>query len=196
MVVATALFSMVVMLSIGSLFVLLDANKKARSLKVAMDNLNLIIDDMARELRLGSKYFCYANPDQPVYIGTTGSENVNDCPYTENGIYGSKLAFRDRFGKVVIYRFDKSEVTPCIQRKITNESWGSGYDEKGVYECLTPVDIVINDLRFYVYDVASISQAQPRILISIKGTAGYGSRTTSSFSVMTSVTQRLPHNVE
>ena len=190
LMVSVALFSAVVAMTIAALMVMIDANQKARSVKIAMDNLNLVIDDMSRSLRLGSKYYCQqdANPAIPNGLST------NDCPFVNNITSGGVfIRFRDHNRKVVFYRFDGT----CIQKKVTDANWLDGYtDNLSGYACITGSDVTFNRVRFYVSNTALNSGAQPYVQIVVSGTVGAKQSTQTSFSIMTSVSQRIPHNVE
>ena len=208
MIVSVALFAMVVLLSVSSLLVLISANQKARTLKTAMDNLNLVIDDMSQDLRLGSKYFCSPSASSNFNISIQpGSEPGRDCPYFSGSGGGPYLAFRDRYGKIVLYRFDVTEPEEgrCIKKRVTKTDWSAGYNDQPdsldleltKYACLTSGNIIINELRFYVDKTHVNSNSQPHIMIVVKGTVGSETESTrTSFSLMTSVSQRIPHNVE
>jgi len=199
MMVSVALFSMVILMSVASLMSLIDASQKTRSIRTTMDNLHLVVDSMSRDLRLGSKYYCQTESSPRIVLPSgTGDTKVHDCKYTDGG--GQYLAFRDRYGKTGFYRFDGS----CLQKKVTSRDWLLDYtdvltgpDSIGAfYTCQTPTDnISITRFRFYVYNTGSGSNAQPYVVLSIQGKAGSG-KTASTFSIMTSISQRIPHNAE
>ncbi len=58
MMVAVALFSVVMTISIGALLSLVDANRKAQAMQSVMNNLNITLDGMVRALRMGTQYHC------------------------------------------------------------------------------------------------------------------------------------------
>jgi len=58
MIVAVGLFSIVMLVSISALLSLVDANRKAQALQSVMNNLNIAVDGMVREIREGSNYRC------------------------------------------------------------------------------------------------------------------------------------------
>lgn len=51
--VATSIFVMVVMIAMGAIFTVVDANKKAQSLKSVMNNLNFALETMTRTIKTG-----------------------------------------------------------------------------------------------------------------------------------------------
>lgn len=65
--VAVSLFSVLMVMTIGSLTVLIDANRKARSEKAVINNVNAALEIMARSIREGTDYNLSRNdacPDQ------------------------------------------------------------------------------------------------------------------------------------
>lgn len=196
MLVATALFSAIMLMCVSAMVVLMDASYKARSVKTAMDNLGFVVEDMVRDLRLGSKYYCQTNANSTVNLALTGP--VRDCAYEKtNSVLsgGEYLLFRDRANKAVSYRFANG----CINKRVSSSNWTAGYqDDLSNYSCLTPSDITIDRFRFYVYNTSPTSNKQPYVVITAKVTVGSSARPKSqtSFSIQTTVSQRVPHNAE
>ena len=56
MMVAVSLFTVVMLVSVGSLLALIDASKRAQGIQSVMNNLNVALDGMVRALRMGQKY--------------------------------------------------------------------------------------------------------------------------------------------
>ncbi|OHA26374.1 MAG: hypothetical protein A3C06_01585 [Candidatus Taylorbacteria bacterium RIFCSPHIGHO2_02_FULL_46_13] len=198
MLVAVALFTMVVLMSIASMITMIDANQKARSVKVVVDNLHFVIEEIARDLRLGSKYYCASAP-------TSASMNATrDCPYNNNSGGGGDnlVAFRDRNSQALFYWYDASgnNNNGCIKKKAPGTLWTNYSDTGSGYTCITSSDVKINFVRFYVYNTAAPSSgnlaAQPFVIVAIKGTVGTKVSTQTSFSIMTSLSQRIPHDAE
>lgn len=61
--IAVALFSILMVITIGSLTVLIDSNRKARSEKSVINNVNAAVEIMSRSIRDGSGYVCTPNPN-------------------------------------------------------------------------------------------------------------------------------------
>ena len=202
MLVAVALFTAVVLMSIAAMMALVDANYKTRSVRTAMDNLGFIIDDMARDLRVGSRYLCKEGTSPGAMTVGTDATGV-DCPYVKNNPDkgGEYLAFRNKDNNVVFYYFDDSvPASPILKKKVTTTLWSAGYADNFTsgYVTLSSSDIKISRFRFYVYNTATDSVAQPYVVISATVTVGPASRpkTQTTFSIQTTVSQRIPHNVD
>lgn len=58
MMVAVALFSVVMTVSMGALLSLVDANRKAQAVQSVVNNLNVALDGMVRSIRMGTYYHC------------------------------------------------------------------------------------------------------------------------------------------
>lgn len=191
MVVALALFATVALVSLTSVISLVGANDKARTTRNALDNLSFAIEDITRNLRFGKNYYCRPSGSEGTAISITVSTPRLDCP---NG--GSYMAFANKFGYIVLYRYDS--VDKRILKKETNVKWGSSSftDTLPVsgnlngYEPITSLtNLEISTFNFYVIDDNTVTTAQ-RATIVIRGTAGVRAATKSSFNVMTSVFSR------
>src|SRR3989344_6942470 len=186
MLVAVALFTAVVLMSIAAMMALVDANYKTRSVRTAMDNLGFIIDDMARDLRVGSRYRCQVgiSPSAMNIVTVQGDPTGTDCKYDKSGptpenTGGEYLAFRNKDNNVVFYYFDDSvPASPILKKKVTTTLWSAGYADNFTsgYVTLSSSDIKISRFRFYVYNTATDSVAQPYVVISATVTVGPASR--------------------
>nr|AQQ75003.1 hypothetical protein [uncultured bacterium] len=58
LMVAMTLFAVVMLVAVGALLSMVDANRKARALENVMNNLNIAIDGMVRSVRMGNSYHC------------------------------------------------------------------------------------------------------------------------------------------
>lgn len=168
LMVSVALFAVVLTLSVGTLLALVDANRKAESLKSVINNLNFGIESMTRTLRTGDTYYC----DDDV---SAMPEGTLECP---DGAIG--ITFTDDQGVLVGYRFEDTQ----IERRTVD-----GVDDSG-WIALTAPEVVINDMLFYTSGNDEADNVQPTITISIRGTAGTDTDTDSSFSVQSTVAQR------
>ncbi len=186
MLVALALFATVALVALTSVISLVGANDKARTTRNALDNLSFAIEDMTRNLRFGKNYYCRPSGSEGVPISITISTPRLDC---QGG--GSYMAFMNKFGYIVLYRYDS--VNKRILKKETSIKWGSADFTDNFndgYEPITSLtDLEISLFKIYVIDDNPVTTAQ-RATIVIQGTAGVRVATKSSFNVMTSVFSR------
>ena len=172
LMVSVALFSVVMIISIGALLALADANRKAQALQSVMNNLNTAIDGMVRSVRMGSKYHC----------GNVGTyETARSCP---NG--DTLIAFENFYG----------------DPNVATDQWVYWYDStaKRMYKsqnsgttqfALTAAEVQIDEAKFFVVGAENTNVVQPKVVIVLRGTAGAGNnKTKTSFSVQSTAVQR------
>lgn len=172
MLVSVSIFTIVMTISLGSIFAMNDSNKKAQVTRTVMDNLNFAMENMARNLRIGTEYHCDA---------TTGIITLpNDCT-----LGASSIAFEGYKGNPnnpddqIIYRFNGT--TGQIERSIDSGSTFLG---------LTAPELSIDTMTFFVTGTTAGDFKQPRAVIIIRGSTIFKKGIKSSFNVETTVSQR------
>ncbi len=176
MITSVAIFSMVMVIAMGSLMSVLNANKQNQAIQTAVNNLNLAMEMMSREIRVGSVYHC----------GSDGA--ITDPKNCQTG--GDYLSFKSFEGYQVTYTLKPDPITG-YQRIMRKKD-----DEDSLF--LTSNKVVIESLTFYVagaqLDGGVSDNIQPRALISVGGHVDLGSvgdRGKSYFNLQTTVSQRL-----
>ncbi len=158
---AVSIFAVIMTISMGSIVGVFDANRKSRSHKTVMSNLNLAIESMSKEMRFGKNYHC----------GSTGQlSSPQNCPSADVA-----MTFLNSEGVEVSYRF----VSQVLEKKT-----GSGE-----YIAVTAPELVIDVGRFYVLGAGTSNVLQPKVMVMIKAHAGSG-RNRSDFTLETLVSQR------
>ena len=167
--VAVSIFSIVMVVSLGSILAVLDANKKSQTLRSVMDNLNFSLESMTKDIRFGENYHC----------GTGGTVTLPlDCPSGD-----STLNLKITDGSQVVYKLVGDGVT---SGRVVKTFGGTDYD-------VTSPDVVIQDLKFRVLGSSAYSGgnlSQPKVIIIVKGYVGSKPTTRSSFILETTVSQR------
>lgn len=173
MLVAVALFSVVMLVSTGALLSLINATRKAQALQSVMSNLNTALDGMARAMRMGTTYHC----------GNVGSYTVErDCAngdtlFAFEAFGGNSATGGDQW----VYQYDS-----IGKRLYKSENGG------GTYFPLTAPEVRIDEMKFYVVGTIPGDTEQPKVIMTMKGTAGAGStRTTTTFNIQATAVQRL-----
>lgn len=173
MMVAVALFAVVMTVSTGALLALIDATQKAQALQSVMSNLNTALDGMVRALRMGNSYYCNG-----VVLG------VNDCP--DGGIRLTFTPFEgdpNDISERWVYSYDAS-----TKRLYKSENGGS------TYFALTAPEVQIDNFSFYVVgtDPGPSDIVQPKVVMVVEGTAGAAKlKTRTTFSIQATAVQRL-----
>jgi prepilin-type N-terminal cleavage/methylation domain-containing protein len=197
MMVSVALFTAVMVVALGALLGLSEANRKADSLSAAVNNLGAALDDMSRTIRTGSNYNCGAvspvtSPHDCSGSASPGtafsflaSDGVTETVYrlntTANNASGS-VAGGNTCGQI-------TGTIGCIERS---------QDGGVTWLPITSADVVVQNLNFYVIGSSPSDHIQPKVTIVIDG---YVIVTTSvnpsvpgqqsAFDIQTSVTQRV-----
>lgn len=159
--VSVAIFVVVALIVTSVFITIVDANRKAQSIRLVMDNLNFSIDAMALRMREGTDYTCtdtWFQVCEQVSFRTAG-EGAG-----QTVVYG---LFSDDNG---IGRIGRCEGLGC----------GSQDD----FSFITAPQVNITQ-----FSVGIDNQPSKRAVILIRGEAGTG-RTATQFSIQTSVSER------
>ncbi len=175
LMVAVSIFSIVLMMALGTVLTIMDANRKARTLTEVMNNLNFSLETMTRSLKTG------------VEPGVTG--DANGAILSVVGIILEEDVAGDRFRREVIEyqrREDDSE-----RGYIGTRSCAAAED---VYTCSSGTWIPITsdqvDVTKMTFSVYAGENNQPRTQLSIEGDVRINDKISSSFSLQTTVSQR------
>jgi prepilin-type N-terminal cleavage/methylation domain-containing protein len=173
MLVAVALFTVVMLISTSTLLALVDANRKAQALQSVMNNLNTAIDGMVRSIRMGTSFHC----------GNAGAyAEPRDCTTGDT-----------------LFAFEPFGGSP----NLTDDQWLYWYDgeSKRLYKSvnagvsrfpLTAPEVRIDEVKFYVVGSASGEQVQPKVVITMRGTAGVEKvKTQTTFNIQATAVQRV-----
>ncbi|MFW6210469.1 MAG: prepilin-type N-terminal cleavage/methylation domain-containing protein [Patescibacteria group bacterium] len=154
MIVALALFSTVLTISVGALLMLIAANGQLREEQSIMTNLSFALDSMTRELRTGVRYYCESHPitnGPGVIFGTADldvelGDSTNDCA---NGRDGTQryhgVSFQEAGDSLtgsgasrILYYYDANE--EALFRRVGNQG----------REKITSDGIEVIDAEFFV----------------------------------------------
>ena len=163
LMIAVSIFIIVMTISMGSIISVFDANRKSRSLKTVLNNLNLTVESMMKEMRFGSNYHC----------GPGAVTIPQDCPSGD-----TLMSFLSSNGVQITYRLSGQ----TIEKKIGND----------VYIAITAPEIIIDNLVFYTLgaEARAGDPLQPKVLVKIKSRAGAGGGQ-SDLTLQTLVSQRV-----
>ncbi len=163
--VSLSIFALVMTISLGAILGVFTANRKAATLRVAMDSLNSSMEAMARELRFGTSYHC-----ESTYAGDV-SPTPQDC--IAGGQY---ITFIASDGATKAFRQNGT---------ILMANSGSGW--------FPLTDVAITNLKFYVFGAESASSAspsQPKVFVVIQGNVPGKDGAATNFNLQTLVSQR------
>lgn len=172
LMVATSIFVIIMLASMGALFTLLDAAKSSRALRSAMDNVNFAMESMTRSIRMGTNYYC----GTVVLSDITSSK---DCP--DGGLLISFVP-QPQGATLPNSRVGYQVTTDGILKRYDSS------DTSGVP--IVSSDVKIDKLKFFVklFD-ATGNKVQPSVYIIMKGTVTTKNGPVS-FSLQTMASQR------
>ena len=179
MMIAFAIFAIIMVIAVGSLISLIGANYKAQALKTVVNNLHFALENMSRNIRTGTNYHCSEgdNPD------VTATQNCATIP-------GQQFVFRARDGEYMLYELSDDG---AIVRSKSDDTSALLSDVNLIP--ITAPEVEVDTLHFYV-DGADNSEEpgnnklQPRVLLVVKGWMQGKGKVISRFDIQTLVSQR------
>lgn len=181
MIVATSVFIFVMLMIIGSLISLTDASRKARSVRIVLDNLSSAIDSMSRNMRMGSYYHCGCETSPLAYASPLS------CPMTDDEGNGgtSCFAFESANG-------NPHDPNDQVVYQLTGTTIDRSTDGGQSFVALTSPEISVSSLRFFVYGT-TLNTDQPMVTFLLRGKAAVTKKTTSEFNIQTTIAARTPN---
>jgi prepilin-type N-terminal cleavage/methylation domain-containing protein len=169
--VSVSIFSVVMLIATGSVFTIVEANKKTHSLKSVMTNLNFALESMTRDMRVGFHYVC--NDIGDCQSGGTVFRYKANRDVNDDGFYDDN--------DQIEYTLVTSGGTSRIYKRV--------YGSSDPAIAITAEEIYITSMKFYVVGSAANDGKQPKVVITIQGYAGVEG-TRSEFNIETTVSQR------
>ena len=177
LMVATSIFMMVVLATIGALMITSNAARESKALRFAMDNVNFAMDTMTRNIRLGSEYSC-VNPTSTSGGSLMFVSNTADCAAPLSGIVFPKPGSTGSFDIGYQRVFDNPSGKYIIEK----------CDSMGCF-AITSSNIDITNLEFTVSGSDPLDDIQPSVKILLSGTVTVGTKITN-FYLQTLASQR------
>jgi prepilin-type N-terminal cleavage/methylation domain-containing protein len=181
LLVSLALFTVIVVAAIGSLYTVNQASAKVTAMRTVLDNLNFATESMSRTIRTGQNIVC------------GGVANINgvshNCALADQNGRHDKISLDSTIdGDAVQYEFGKNittgigEIDKCtlINGQITTESCVA----------LTSPEIDVKKMEFYVDGADALDGKQPSVMMVMQGQATAGDGNTQPFALQTLVSQR------
>ena len=174
MLLSLSLFTVIAFLGTSAMLVVVASNKTSQSVSSVMSNLNLALEAMSRNIRVGSMYYC------GTYSGGYPVSTSLDCAV---GSGQSTMTFLAE-NSTDTYTYAKSGAT--IHKYLNGVDQGS----------ITAAEITVTKLEFTVQGSQGIfnnpgSRTQPLTLIILDGYVDNGVKGKVPFNIQTTVSQRL-----
>jgi len=185
LMVATSIFVIIMLAAMSSLFIMLDAAKNSKALRLAMDNVNFAMESMTRSIRMGTNYHCLPAdstiPDESI-VENGGKDCKGGGPLlafisqpqegkTEGSLVGYLLKDDNvQGGNKTLLRCTSSYSNDCVE--------------------ITSSDVNVERLKFFVRGSEDPDdKTQPSVYIIMEGTVMVKGVPTS-FAIQTLASQR------
>lgn len=188
MLVAMAVFMIVMTVAVGSLISIIDANRKAQAIKNVVNNINFALESISKDMRVGTKYSCYT---EGIYVGNCAGDGGTGVKYTSGKVDNGGNNYVIRYKFVSNPQDGQGNIQRCINIDYNNDTCSP-------WESLTaPVySVDITNMKFYVFGADTINsplvdKKQPRVIITLEGEAGVKDSIKTNFNIQTTVSQRI-----
>lgn len=177
MLVAIGIFMSIMTIAVSSLISIIDANKKAQAIKSTIDSVTFALEDMSRDMRVGTNYWCSID-------GVTFN-STKDCT---GG--GTAVRYINNSNRGITYNFFGTG-------QLTKMDCDANFSNCNPAADLISVDSNANitDMKFYVIGSDNelvAPRTQPRVIITASGLVSVsGSSNKSSFNLQTNISQRV-----
>ncbi len=202
-IVATSIFTVVMLITIGALLSLNDSSRKAQALRTVIDNLNFAVEDMNRKVRTGDNYHCYNNPqDVPTDVGSAGSGDCTgdggaalslktqemECPPNVSDPCADDI--KQSVWVAYIFRSDPVTHTGGIYEVRSPAGGGARLDITNE-SAITSPEVDIRQMQFRVVGSTDRSHKQPIVLLNISGVVNLAEeKLRTDFSLQTAIARR------
>jgi prepilin-type N-terminal cleavage/methylation domain-containing protein len=188
MMVAVSIFAIAMLVGVGALLSLIEANKRAQAINAVVQNVNAAVEGMSRAIRVGTNYHCstsavdLSNIVVPSADSACGSGGGLLFAFEgSNGDYGDD-------NDQIVYRLNGTQIERSLCSGLAQSC--SGGEKDGTWVALTAPEVSVDSLQFFLTGAIPGDAVQPRVLMIIHASADVPGGTTS-FTVQSSVTERL-----
>jgi len=170
--ISVALFLIIIMAGMGALLNASSIHTKSQDQRSIMDNLSFIMEDMSRNIRVGSDYHCIDD-------GNVTAVNSHSCT-----INGKGISFKSSGGSQWVYAIYSDG---SIQKSLSGGATGS------FVILLNPSEIILDPASsFTIVGAESGDNQQPFVTIRLVGNIhSVKDNTDTPFNLQTSVSQRF-----
>jgi len=198
--VASAIITVVMIVAIGSIITMQDANRKAQAVRAIIDNLHGALENMSRKIRTGNTYHC--GDPQSNYTNFGSQECAGEGFETAMAFMATDDVDSGANGVPTVYRMectplinDSAQFPDAITKSCADGQTGTiTYYKEGLFNDFEPLvdpKIDVTGLRFYVRN-ADGTNGYPSVLITLKGNINIERvNTPVPFNIQTTISQYL-----
>lgn len=182
LMIATSLFTIIMLMGVGSLVVSSNSSKASQKLRITVDNVNFAMENMTRELRMGTVYEC------AIDSVNLAAPNPTDCLLGSTP--GNIIAFNPQQTSGAPDRVSY-QLRPRGDTPVTNSLERCEYLNSLSCSDIVSPDVDITTLKFYVKGSQFDDNIQPSVEILIKGVVNIKNKNIfKSFTLQTMTSQR------
>ncbi len=176
--IAMAIFTVIVTIGIGAVLDTIRQHYVTQNTRTVMDSLNFVMEDMVRNIRLGTNMRCGADS----LLDADGNVVALSCP--SDSYAHNVLSFNDLNGNLITYTVSIPSATDGPSEIFKKK----GTDAPGR---VTPPEVEMDfaDSGFTVRGAEPDDGVQPTVVIRLSGTIKYKD-VNSKFAIQTTVTPR------
>lgn len=172
MLVAVAIFMLVVTVAVSALMSVINANRKTRAIQSVVSNVNFVIESISRDIRMGGDYI------------SNSPDSINYMPPTSSPDSGFRVYYK--FTPPVADGSSKGFLSKCTEQNSTSHSCNSNPNSNN-YSQITSPDVNVLSMKFYVVRNANV---QPKVVIIMEGEVAGVTGTNAKFNLQTTASQR------
>lgn len=199
LLVATSVFTVVALGAFTILFAAQNGYDRVSGSRITMDNINLVLDSVSREIKFGSEYKC-VNFDGD-FTSSTNYDTLRYLYNTSDRCNAFSFIPQGEKDRRIVYYFNTKDSTINQMEYKRNSSTGL-FDKNESFGdvALTSTGFKVDSLNFELIGVSPDDYIQPRIILNITGIIDYSIKKngavikTTDFSTQTAITQRLLDN--
>lgn len=187
--IAMAIFIVILTVGMGATLDAISQHYRTQNMRTVMDSMNFMIEDMARNIRLGTNVHCVIGSE--VITDPLGKIIPQDCPQVPGVSGGSNMiVFNDLRGNQLTYAISRPDsVMPIIPLQVYKQK-----DASSTAQIITPPGVVMDYYKsgFTVRGSKPASlgdKGQPSVVIRLAGYVLYKNVKTD-FAVQTTVMLR------
>lgn len=181
LMVSLTIFSIVMLISTGTLLTLIDVNAKAQALYMATTNLSFALDIITRDIRTGHAYYCAQIDSGNHYGQDIDLTGTSDCSGK------TFISFtRDWSGERVSYRFRSGDASAVSIEQRVGDSSQEWYPITSSQVTITRFDIIVDESS----TTGGANNDQPTITLKVAGYINNGLDTDTDFNIQSHIVSR------